>query len=192
MFDGAFLTGGVGVGVVDGGAVDAFEGGWGEELASMAFRLRLRSVAVGGHGSDRAEGAFGDEAAEGTQVALGQDDDAVFEVVVDGALRGKARPTLEAERAQAGGDGEALSEEVDETLGEAVGHHGAAALGGVGLLGALLGQSGGILGINPAAMDFVTQQDAGEPSLRLTLQPTVRETVKPREGTHAQCLAPAF
>ena len=232
-----------------------------EELAAV----------IGGHGADRAEGAFGDEAAEGAvdglladgaqraqedvagaaleqdeesaaagapgddavhlpiakalpgkdfrgalldgpaagedfaapgvaptarlartvaQTALGQDDDAVFEVVVDGTLRGEALPTLEAERVQAGGDGEASRKEGDETHGEEIGHHGAAAFGGVGLFGALLGQDGGILGVNPAAMDFVAQQDAGEPGLQLALQPTVRKTVKPREGTYAQCLAP--
>ena len=65
VFDGAFLPGAVGVGVVDGGADDAFEGGLVEELAVVAFRLRIRSVAIGGHGADRAEGAFGDEATEG-------------------------------------------------------------------------------------------------------------------------------
>ena len=53
------------MGVVDGGANDAFEGGLVEELAVVAFRLRLRSVAIGSHGADRAEGAFGDEATEG-------------------------------------------------------------------------------------------------------------------------------
>ena len=235
VLDGAFLPGGVGVGVVDGSAEDAFEGGLVEELAAV----------IGGHGADRAEGAFGDEAAEGAvdglladgaqraqedvagaaleqdeesaaagapgddavhlpiakalpekdfrgalldgpaagedfaapgvaptarlartiaQTALGQDDDAVFEVIVDGALRGEALPTLEAERVQAGGDGEASRKEGDETHGEEIGHHGAAAFGGVGLLGALLGQDGGILGADPAAMDFVAQQDAGDPA----------------------------
>ena len=98
-------------------------------------------------------------------------------MAVDGTLRGEARPVLEAERAQADGDGEASREEGDETYGEEIGHHGAAALGGVGLLGALLGQDGGILGADPAAMDFVAQQDAGEPGLQLALQPTVRKTV---------------
>ena len=52
------------------------------------------------------------------------------------------------------------------------------------------GFEGGILGVDSAAMDFVAQQDAGEPGLQLALQPTVRKTVKPREGTHAQRLAP--
>ena len=42
VLDGAFLPGGVGVGVVDGGAEDAFEGGLVEELAAVAFRLRRR------------------------------------------------------------------------------------------------------------------------------------------------------
>ena len=84
----------------------------------------------------------------------------------------------------------ASRKEGDETHGEEIGHHRAAALGGVGLLGALLGQEGGILGSDPAAMDFVAQQDAGEPGLQLALQPTVRKTVKPREGTYAQCIAP--
>ena len=107
----------------------------------------------------------------------GQDDDAVFEVAVDGALRGEARPAFEAERVQAGGDGESSREEGDETHGEEVGHHGTTALGGVGLFGALLGQDGGILGADPAAMDFVAQQDAGEPGLQLALQPTLRKTV---------------
>ena len=65
VLDGAFLPGGIGVGVVDGGAEDTFEGGLVEELAAVAFRLRLRSVAIGGHDADRAEGAFGDETAEG-------------------------------------------------------------------------------------------------------------------------------
>ena len=124
------------------------------------------------------------------QTALGQDDDAVFEVVVDGALRGEARPAFEAERAQAGGDGEASRKEGDETHGEEIGHHGAAALGGVGLLGASLGQEGGIFGVNPAAMNLVAQQDTGEPGIQLALQPTVRKAVKPREGAYAQCLAP--
>ena len=77
VFDGAFLPGGVGVGVINGGAEDAFEGGLVEELAAVAFRLRLRSVAIGGHGADRAEGAFGDEAAEG----------AVDGLLADGAQR---------------------------------------------------------------------------------------------------------
>lgn len=65
VFDGAFLPGGIGVGVVDRGVEDAFEGTLVKKLAPMSFRLRLRSVAVGGHGVDRAEGAFGDEATEG-------------------------------------------------------------------------------------------------------------------------------
>ena len=100
-------------------------------------------------------------------------------------------PALEAERAQAGGDGEAFLEKVlNEAVGEMDGHHRPSSLGGVGLLGVLLGQEGGILGADPAAMDFVAQQDAGEPGLQLALQPTVRKTVKPREGTYAQCLAP--
>ena len=187
MLDGAVLPGGVGVGVVDGGAEDAFEGGLVEEPAAVAFRLRLRSVAIGGHGADRATARLARPVA---QTAFGRDDDAVFEVVVDGVLRGVVFPTLEAERVQAGGDGEASRKEGDETRGEEIGHHGAAAFGGVGLFGALLGQDGGILGADPAAMDFVAQQDAGEPGLQLALQPTVRKTVKPREGTYAQCLAP--
>ena len=111
----------------------------------------------------------------------GQDDDAVFEVAVDGALRGEARPAFEAERVQAGGDGKAFLEKVlNEAVGEMDGHHRPSSLGGVGLLGALLGQEGGILGVNPAAMDFVAQQDAGEPGLQLALQPTVRKTAEPR------------
>lgn len=60
----------------------------------------------------------------------------------------------------------------------------------VGLLGALLGQDGGILGVDSAAMDFVVQQDAGELGLQLALQPTVRKTAEPREGMYAQRLAP--
>ena len=51
------------------------------------------------------------------------------------------------------------------------------------------GFEGGILGVDSAAMDFVAQQEAGEPGLQFALQPTVRKTVKPREGTHAQRLA---
>ena len=85
---------------------------------------------------------------------------------------------------------EASRKESDEAHGEEVGHHGTTALDGVGLLGALLGQDGGILGVDSAAMDFVAQQDAGEPGLQLALQPTVRKTADPREGTYAQCLAP--
>ena len=123
VLDGAVLPGGVGVGVVDGGAEDAFEGGLVEELAAVAFRLRLRSVAIGSHGADCATARLARTVA---QTVLGQDDDAVFEVVVDGALRGETFPALEAERAQAGGDGEALREEGDETHGEEIGHHGAA------------------------------------------------------------------
>ena len=55
VLHGAFLPGGVGVGVVEGGVEDAFEGGLVEELASI----------IGGHGVDCAQGAFGGEAAEG-------------------------------------------------------------------------------------------------------------------------------
>lgn len=77
------------------------------------------------------------------------------------------------------GGGEVFLEEVlNEAVGEMGGHHGAAAFVGVGLLGAPLGFEGGILGVNPAAMDFVAQQDAGEPSIQLALQPTVRKTAR--------------
>ena len=261
------------MGVVDRGVEDAFEGTLVKKLAPMSFRLRLRSVAVGGHGVDRAEGAFGDEATEGamdgaladgaqlaqenvagaafdqdeepaaagtpgddaihlpiakaltgedfrrafldapalwedlaatgvaptahlagtiTQMAFGQDDDAVFEMVVDGPLRGKVRPTLASERVQAGGDGVAFLEEVlNEAVGESGGHHRPSSLVGVGLLGALLGFEGGILRLNPAAMDFVAQQDAGEPGLQFALYPTVRKTVSLRESAHGQRPAPA-
>ena len=79
---------------------------------------------------------------------------------------------------------EASRKESDEAHGEEVGHHGTTALDGVGLLGTLLGQDGGILGVDSAAMDFVAQQDAGEPSLLLALRPTVRKTAEPREGTY--------
>ena len=40
---GAFLPGGVGVSVVDGGAEDAFEGGVVEKLVPMAFRFLLEN-----------------------------------------------------------------------------------------------------------------------------------------------------
>ena len=46
VFDGAFLPGGLGV--VDGGVEDLLEGGLVEKIIVTAFRLWLRSVAVGG------------------------------------------------------------------------------------------------------------------------------------------------
>ena len=44
VFDGAFLPGAVGVGVVDGGADDAFEGGGAEELAPVVGEQRLHGL----------------------------------------------------------------------------------------------------------------------------------------------------
>ena len=165
VLDGAFLPGGVGVGVVDGGAEDALEGGLVEELAPI----------VGGHGAARTEGAFGDEAAEGAVDGLladgaqGAQEDvagAAFEQDEESAAAatpGDDAVHLPIAKALAGED--FLEKVLNEAVGEMDAHHRPSSLGGVDLLGASLGQEGGILGADPAAMDFVAQQDAGEPGL---------------------------
>ena len=90
-------------------------------------------------------------------------------MAVDGSLRGKARPALVPERVQAGGDGEALLEEVpNEAVGERGGGHRPSSLVGVGPLG--------------ASVDFAAQQDTGEPGLQFTLHPAVRKAASLRGG----------
>ena len=127
-----------------------------------------------------------------TQAAFGQHDDAVFEVLVDGALRGEADPTFASERVQAGGHGEALREEGDEAFGETVRHHGAPALRGLGLLGAALGKEGGVFRIHPAATRSVAHEKTGVSGLQLALQAAVRKFAKFGEGAHGERLVPAF
>ena len=70
-----------------------------------------KSFRVGGRTGARLAGAV-------TLAVFEQNDDTVFEVVVDGASRGKARPAFASKRVQTGGDGEALREEATKVLGE--------------------------------------------------------------------------
>ena len=68
--------------------------------------------------SSRVRGRTGARLAGAVAQAFGQHDAAVFEMAVNGALRGKARTAFTSKRVQAGGDGEALREEVNKALGK--------------------------------------------------------------------------
>ena len=94
-----------------------------------AAAIRVNLPAAGDAPGARLSGAV-------AQAVLGEHNHAVFEMAVGSALRGMERPAFASKCVQAGGDGEALREEANKTLGETVGHHGKMSLG---LLGAALG-----------------------------------------------------
>lgn len=108
--------------------------------------------------------------AEGT---VGELDGTGFERVVDGALRRETGPAFGAETVEAGGDGEARLEELDKTLGEAVGEgrsaEFAAFVGGAlpGLEVCFLCR---VFGVEPFVLDLVEERLAGRSLAELSAQ----------------------
>ena len=87
-------------------------------LSGEEFRRALFDAAAIGANLPASGDAPGARLAGAVAQAFGQHDAAVFEMAVNGALRGKARTAFTSKRVQAGGDGEALREEVNKALGK--------------------------------------------------------------------------
>ena len=75
-------------------------------------------------------------------------------------------PSLLLKTMEARGDGVAFFEVFDQLIDELVGHDASRAPVGLPTASLALGQHGGILGINPAAMHLVFQQHAREATLQ--------------------------
>ena len=126
------------------------------------------------------------------ELPLRQDNHPLFEVVVDRALFGEVHPIFCFETMETGGNRKAFLEIFDQFVRELVGHHAPSPLVGLQRAGHPLGQYGGILGIDPAAMDLVFEEYAREPTVQLTLDASLGEPIITGECVHGQGVPAMF